>query len=67
VVTQALLVPLDLLSGAVAAVEAGSPWLIRHPGAEVDHVGLESQLPFGMFEGTRYHPEAVTASSDRPW
>jgi serine phosphatase RsbU (regulator of sigma subunit) len=48
----ALLLEVDLASGVVTAVDAGSPRLLLLRGAEVSDVELEAQLPLGMFDGT---------------
>ncbi|GDY28661.1 PP2C family protein-serine/threonine phosphatase [Gandjariella thermophila] len=52
-----LLLELDLSSGRVSAVDAGSPavWLLR--GTELRRLRLDQQLPLGMFDGTVYTAE----------
>ncbi|MDF3299207.1 PP2C family protein-serine/threonine phosphatase [Streptomyces tropicalis] len=49
-----LLLRFDLDTGAVQAVDAGSPQLYRQHGATIEQVELEAQLPLGMFEETQY-------------
>ncbi|MDG4820412.1 PP2C family protein-serine/threonine phosphatase [Asanoa sp. WMMD1127] len=53
----ALLLEVDLDSGVVTAVDAGSPRLLLLRGDEVSDVELEAQLPMGMFDGTIYRPQ----------
>jgi serine phosphatase RsbU (regulator of sigma subunit) len=50
-----LLLEVDLTTGTVQAVDAGSPILLRSPaGAPFTRVDLDQQLPLGMFAGTTY-------------
>ncbi|MEV4280984.1 PP2C family protein-serine/threonine phosphatase [Actinoplanes xinjiangensis] len=49
-----LLLEIDLVSGGVAAVDAGSPHCLIARGGEIDQVPLEQQLPLGMFAEARY-------------
>jgi hypothetical protein len=53
----ALLLELDLATGVVTAVDAGSPKLLLLRGGDVEHIELEAQLPLGMFDGTIYRPQ----------
>ena len=53
----ALLLSVDLASGVVTAVDAGSPRLVLLRGEDVSDVELEAQLPLGMFDGTIYRPQ----------
>ncbi|GAA1865202.1 PP2C family protein-serine/threonine phosphatase [Asanoa iriomotensis] len=53
----ALLLDVDLATGIVTAVDAGSPQLLLLRGDEVSDVELEAQLPLGMFDGTIYRPQ----------
>jgi len=53
----ALLLEVDLASGVVTAVDAGSPRLLLLRGEEVSDVELEAQLPLGMFDGTIYRAQ----------
>ncbi|RCG17902.1 serine/threonine-protein phosphatase [Streptomyces diacarni] len=57
-----LLLRLDLATGAVEVVDAGSPrtWRLRG-GRTVDTLSFDSQLPLGMFEDTVYTEEHFTA------
>jgi len=55
---SALLLELDLATGIVAAVDAGSPRLLLVRGGDVADVELEPQLPLGMFDGTIYRPQS---------
>ena len=50
----ALLVRLDLTTGGIEAVDAGSPTLWRIRGALTERIELDRQLPLGMFEDTVY-------------
>ncbi|MFG2839398.1 PP2C family protein-serine/threonine phosphatase [Streptomyces zaomyceticus] len=50
----ALLLRLDVATGAVEVVDAGSPTLWRIRGAAIERVELDRQLPLGMFEDTVY-------------
>ncbi|MEV0004021.1 PP2C family protein-serine/threonine phosphatase [Micromonospora sp. NPDC050980] len=52
-----LLMELDLTTGALAAVDAGSPHLIRLRGGEVTQQVLDKQFPLGMFDGTDYREQ----------
>jgi len=51
---ETLLLEVDISTGVVTAVDAGSPcgWRIR--GGTVSPIVLEHQLPLGMFEESRY-------------
>ncbi|HEV7709387.1 MAG TPA: PP2C family protein-serine/threonine phosphatase [Asanoa sp.] len=53
----ALLLSVDLASGVVTAVDAGSPRLLLLRGEEASDVELEAQFPLGMFDGTNYRPQ----------
>ncbi|MFH8715873.1 PP2C family protein-serine/threonine phosphatase [Streptomyces zaomyceticus] len=50
----ALLLRLDVATGAIEVVDAGSPTLWRIRGAAIARVELDRQLPLGMFEDTVY-------------
>ncbi|MET9728898.1 PP2C family protein-serine/threonine phosphatase [Streptomyces zaomyceticus] len=50
----ALLLRLDVATGAIEVVDAGSPTLWRIRGAVIERVELDRQLPLGMFEDTVY-------------
>ncbi|MDQ1688255.1 MAG: hypothetical protein QOK42_1230 [Frankiaceae bacterium] len=56
---SALLMEVDLASGRLQIIDAGSPqlWLLR--SGELTEVGLDPQLPLGMFEETRYDEQYV--------
>jgi serine phosphatase RsbU (regulator of sigma subunit) len=54
---DALLLELDLETGVVTAVDAGSPQLLLLRGAEVLEQPLEAQFPLGMFDDTIYQPQ----------
>ena len=54
---SALLLELDLRTGRVTAVDAGSPRLLLLRGGEVIDLPLEAQFPLGMFDGTIYQPQ----------
>ncbi|MGW4560939.1 PP2C family protein-serine/threonine phosphatase [Streptomyces sp. NPDC004561] len=49
-----LLLRFDLATGAVDAVDAGSPQLFRLRSGHAERIELEAQLPLGMFEETDY-------------
>ncbi|SBT41300.1 PP2C family protein-serine/threonine phosphatase [Micromonospora auratinigra] len=55
-----LLLELDCRRGVVRAVDAGSPHLIRLRGGSAERIGLEQQLPLGMFAETRYDVQEFT-------
>ncbi|MER7335519.1 MULTISPECIES: PP2C family protein-serine/threonine phosphatase [unclassified Micromonospora] len=50
----ALLMDLDLRSGVLTVVDAGSPRLVLLRDGEVHELPLEAQFPLGMFEATDY-------------
>ncbi|MCX5232467.1 GAF domain-containing SpoIIE family protein phosphatase [Streptomyces sp. NPDC006553] len=50
----ALLLRLDLTTGEIEVVDAGSPTLWRIRGAVTERVELDRQLPLGMFEDSVY-------------
>ncbi|MFR0355761.1 PP2C family protein-serine/threonine phosphatase [Streptomyces sediminimaris] len=52
-----LLLRFDLATGAVSAVDAGSPQLYRQRGTAVERVELDAQMPLGMFEETPYEEQ----------
>jgi serine phosphatase RsbU (regulator of sigma subunit) len=52
-----LLLELDLLSGSVAAVDAGSPRALVARSGAIRTVTLEQQLPVGMFDDARYETQ----------
>ncbi|MET8231954.1 PP2C family protein-serine/threonine phosphatase [Micromonospora sp. NPDC005298] len=54
---SALLMELDLRSGVMTVVDAGSPRLVLLRGGEVTEQPLEAQFPLGMFEATDYHEQ----------
>jgi serine phosphatase RsbU (regulator of sigma subunit) len=49
-----LLLDIDLISGAVEAVDAGSPQAVIARESEILPVALDQQLPLGMFAEVRY-------------
>lgn len=55
-----LLLRFDTATGVVEAVDAGSPRVYRLRAGEVSVVGLEAQLPLGMFEDTEYVAQSFT-------
>jgi serine phosphatase RsbU (regulator of sigma subunit) len=55
----ALLMRLDITTGRIAVVDAGSPRLLRVRAGHVDTVDLDAQLPLGMFEETSYREETL--------
>ncbi|WCN80485.1 PP2C family protein-serine/threonine phosphatase [Micromonospora sp. LH3U1] len=54
---SALLMELDLRSGMMTVVDAGSPRLVLLRHGEVTEQPLEAQFPLGMFEATDYHEQ----------
>lgn len=54
---SALLLELDVRTGEVLAVDAGSPQLMVARGGEVVNQQLEAQFPLGMFESSEYTPQ----------
>ncbi|MFB7244075.1 PP2C family protein-serine/threonine phosphatase [Streptomyces populi] len=49
-----LMLDLELSTGRMRVIDAGSPQMLRLRGRTVEHVGFEAQLPLGMFEETDY-------------
>ncbi|MGC4810027.1 PP2C family protein-serine/threonine phosphatase [Micromonospora sp. DT228] len=54
---SALLMELDLRSGMMTVVDAGSPRLVLLRDGEVTEQPLEAQFPLGMFEETDYQEQ----------
>ncbi len=54
-----LLLELNLRSGLLTAVDAGSPRLVLLRRGEVSVQRLEEQFPLGMFEGTHYREQHI--------
>ncbi|MEU8420506.1 PP2C family protein-serine/threonine phosphatase [Micromonospora sp. NPDC048835] len=54
---SALLMELDLRSGMMTVVDAGSPRLVLLRDGEITAQPLEAQFPLGMFEATDYHEQ----------
>lgn len=52
-----LLLAFDLATGAVRAVDAGSPQLFRQRDSHTERIELEAQMPLGMFEETVYEEQ----------
>ncbi|MFF5175033.1 PP2C family protein-serine/threonine phosphatase [Micromonospora sp. NPDC000089] len=52
-----LLLELDLASGELTAVDAGSPRLVLLRDGEVEEQRLDKQFPLGMFEATDYREQ----------
>ncbi|MBE1484675.1 PP2C family protein-serine/threonine phosphatase [Plantactinospora soyae] len=59
---SALLLELDLQTGVVTAVDAGSPRLLVLRGSEVIEQPLDDQFPLGMFDGTLYQSQRFELS-----
>ncbi|MEV7468943.1 GAF domain-containing SpoIIE family protein phosphatase [Streptomyces kronopolitis] len=55
-----LLVRVELATGRMEVIDAGSPqmWLLR--GKTVERIEPDTQLPLGMFEESHYVPESFT-------
>lgn len=58
-----VLLSFDLATGAVTAVDAGSPKIYRLRDGQVDLVELERQLPLGMFGDTVYTEQQFKVES----
>jgi len=56
---QMLLLQVDLATGRMQAVDAGSPLLLRLRHSHVEHLELDAQLPLGMFDGTNYTAQEI--------
>jgi len=56
---SALMLELDLATGVVQAVDAGSPMLMLLRDGEAREQRLEAQFPLGMFEATDYRAERL--------
>ncbi|MFG3301074.1 PP2C family protein-serine/threonine phosphatase [Micromonospora chersina] len=54
---SALLLVLDLATGTLTVVDAGSPRLVLLRDGEVTEQVLDKQFPLGMFEGTDYREQ----------
>ena len=54
---SALLLELDLATGMLTVVDAGSPRLVLLRDGEVSEQVLDKQVPLGMFEGTDYREQ----------
>ncbi|GAA3748648.1 PP2C family protein-serine/threonine phosphatase [Plantactinospora mayteni] len=59
---SALLLELDLHSGVVTAVDAGSPRLLVLREGEILEQPLDDQFPLGMFDGTIYQSQSFRLS-----
>ncbi|MBF9127827.1 serine/threonine-protein phosphatase [Plantactinospora sp. S1510] len=59
---SALLLELDLRTGVVTAVDAGSPRLLILRESEVIEQPLDDQFPLGMFDGTLYQSQRFELS-----
>ena len=55
----ALMLELDTATGAVQAIDAGSPRLLVLRAGEVLDQRLEAQFPLGMFEASEYTPQSL--------
>jgi serine phosphatase RsbU (regulator of sigma subunit) len=55
-----LLLELDLASGQMLVIDAGSPRTLLMRDGAVHPVRLEAQFPLGMFEDSEYAPESLT-------
>ncbi|MEV4663738.1 PP2C family protein-serine/threonine phosphatase [Micromonospora echinofusca] len=60
----ALLMELDLRSGRLTVVDAGSPRLVLLRDGDVQELPLEAQFPLGMFEATDYHEQRFELCRD---
>ena len=57
---ETLLLELDLDSGEMQAIDAGSPRMMLLRDGEVLDRPLEAQFPLGMFESSEYAPQSFT-------
>jgi serine phosphatase RsbU (regulator of sigma subunit) len=55
-----LLLSIQLATGQVTAIDAGSPIATRLRGGDLQPIDLDRQLPLGMFADTRYAPQSFT-------
>ncbi|MFC5251472.1 SpoIIE family protein phosphatase [Streptomyces sp. SID8375] len=55
-----LLLRVDLATGRMEIVDAGSPQMWRLRGKSVERIELDKQLPLGMFEESHYAAESFT-------
>jgi serine phosphatase RsbU (regulator of sigma subunit) len=54
-----LLFEIDLADGTVEAVDAGSPRALIARNGDIQTIGLEQQLPLGMFGDSRYETQKL--------
>lgn len=59
-----LLLRIELATGRVEAIDAGSPQMWRMRGKSVERIDLEAQLPLGMFEESHYTPQEFTLARE---
>lgn len=57
---KSVLLEVDLATGAVDAIDAGSPKVMRLRDGHVEQIKLEAQFALGTLEDTRYVPERFT-------
>ncbi|GAA3935077.1 PP2C family protein-serine/threonine phosphatase [Actinomadura viridis] len=55
--TEALVMRVELGTGLVSVIDAGSPRILRIRGSQVTPIELEHQMPPGMFADTEYRPQ----------
>jgi serine phosphatase RsbU (regulator of sigma subunit) len=55
-----VLMGLDVSTGNLSVIDAGSPLVMRHHDGQWRPLPLERQLPLGMFAETRYRPQQLT-------
>ncbi|MCR8572737.1 PP2C family protein-serine/threonine phosphatase [Streptomyces sp. Isolate_219] len=55
-----LLLRVDLATGRMEIIDAGSPQMWRLRGKSVERIELDRQLPLGMFEESHYAAESFT-------
>jgi serine phosphatase RsbU (regulator of sigma subunit) len=60
---SALLLELDLTTGELLVVDAGSPRILLLRDGSVDDLPLEAQFPLGMFEGSDYTAQRFTLNT----
>ncbi len=59
-----LLLEIDLGTGEVTSIDAGSPRVFRLRGTQTEAIVLDRQLPLGMFPDARYDVQKFTLAPD---
>lgn len=61
---SALMLEVELTTGEVTAIDAGSPRMLRLRAGEVVEQELDAQFPLGMFEGSDYSVQRFRLARD---